>query len=71
MGISDLIISLPLIPKPAAVSSPPMGTPGGGSPKLSAEGLGSSPELGLCPEDSASPAEGRVVGHPDVLGNQA
>lgn len=47
-----------------------MGAPRGGSPKRLAEGLVS---LTVCvqAEDFVSLAEGRVVGHPDVLGNQA
>lgn len=50
-----------------------MGAPRGGSPKRLAEGLVSLTVLPICvqAEDFVSPAEGKVVGHPDVLGNQA
>lgn len=50
-----------------------MGTPKGCSPRRLAEGLVSLAVLLVCvrAEDFISPAEGRVIGHPDVLENQA
>lgn len=50
-----------------------MGTPKGCSPRRLAEGLVSLTMLLVCvqAEDLVSPAEGRVIGHPEVLENQA